>query len=340
MNKKAVTISDIARIAGVSKKSVSRVINNESGISELTRERIQSIIKTEGYHPDRRARALASNRSYLIALAYNNPNPAYVLELMQGVLREANKRGYEVILHPVTGSNASVGDQLVEFMQRSGCDGLILTPPLSEMPELLGQFTQERWRVTRIAGDDLALTMPQIRYDDRSAALAITSYLIKLGHTRIGFVGGPEHSGPTQRRLAGFRDALTAQGHSFRQEWEAWGNFTFLSGLEAGRKILSAEDRPTAIMCCNDEMAAGLIHAARAFDLTVPDDLSVTGFDDSPIAQEVWPTLTTVRQPVVEMAAASATTLIEWIGGSSLETHPAMFAHIVVTRDSAARLEV
>jgi len=335
MKQSQLTIADIARLAGVSKKSVSRVINGEAGVSDATRANIRAIIEAQGYEPDRRARALAGNRSFLLGVAYDNPNAAYVLELLQGAVRAANGHGYEVVMHPVDEAAGEIAARLDSFMRRSGCDGLVLTPPLSEAPGLVSRIAQRPWPAVRIAGDDVALEIPQIRYDDRSAALAITRHLIDLGHRRIGFVGGPEHGGSTGRRLAGFRDALSARGLELRSDHQGWGDFTFLSGLAAGRRMLALAARPSAVMCCNDEMAAGVIHAAREAGLGVPDDLSVTGFDDSHIAQEMWPPLTTVRQPVGEMGAAAVEALL----GSMAGTKPAGrrdYAHDVVVRLSTA----
>lgn len=336
IRKKQVTINDIARLAGVSKKSVSRVLNGESGVSETTRERVQAIMAEQGYRPDRRARALAGNRSYLLAIAYNNPNSAYVLELLQGVLEVANTRGYEVIMHPVDIETSSAEQQLLDFLRRSGIDGLILSPPLSDAPEALGELTRGKWPVARIAGDDISLNIPQVRFDDRAAALAVTNHLLQLGHRRIGFVGGGQDSAPSRRRLAGFRDAMAGRGQDVNPAWQAWGEFTFSSGLEAGRRLLTPQDGPTALMCCNDQMAAGVVHAAQEAGLSVPGDLSVTGFDDAPIAREFWPPLTTVSQPVEAMGSAATEQLIDWLEGRAAGSTVTAFSHTLVERSSAA----
>lgn len=334
---KSLTISDVARLAGVSKKSVSRVLNDEQGVSDATRERVKAIMAEHGYRPDRRARALAGNRSFLVALAYNNPNAGYIMGLLQGVLRAANERGYEVIMHPLPfPAPGSAGDDLVRFVSRAGCDGLVLTPPLSESPTVLAALGAAGIDFVRISGDDTDFDAPQVRFDDRAAALLITSHLTDEGHRRIAFVGGPETSGTTRRRLAGFRDALLARGVKPDMTLERFGNFTFLSGMAAVDELLALENRPTAVMCCNDEMAAGAIHAARQRGLSVPDQLSVTGFDDSAIAGEVWPPLTTVRQPLHEMGEMSAELLMLKLDGQGMPPHPIRgFEHTVLTRQSS-----
>lgn len=333
---RSVTINDIARIAGVSKKSVSRVLNDESGISEETRAHIKSIMAEQGYQPDRRARALAGHKSFLIALVYNNPNPAYVVEMLKGVQSVAGKDGYEIVMHAVTMDAARAAEDIQLFMRRSGCDGLILTPPLSEMADILGSEELRKWPIVRIAGDDVSLEIPQIRYDDRSGAIFVTAHLLDLGHTRIGFVGGARDSGPTRRRLAGFRDALSSRGIAADEALEAFGDFSFRFGEEAARRLLALPARPTAFMCCNDEIAAGVIHAVRESDLRVPLNVSVSGFDDSALAQQVWPPLTSVRQPVQEMGAAAAAHLLATMHNDVLQNARRDFEHSLVIRRSTA----
>lgn len=335
MDSKPLTISDIARLAGVSKKSVSRVINAERGVSEKTRARILAIMRKQGYEPDRRARALARRQSFLLALAYDNPNADYVLDVLNGMLRVAIPRGYEVIMHPVDDAGTATGERLASFVRRSGCDGLVVIPPLSERAELLAEFA---WPAVRIAGDDVTLRMPQVRYDDRAAALAITTQLLDLGHRRIGFVGGPQGGGSTRRRLAGFRDAFASRTLEPDPALLAWGDFTFSGGIAAAQVLLAGNERPSALMCCNDQMAIGVLHAAHEMGLAVPADLSVTGFDDAPVARVAWPPLSTVRQPVLEMGAAAGTALIDAVEGRAAPGGLVEFTHVLVSRRSSAPL--
>lgn len=334
MADKNVTITDIAKRAAVSKKSVSRVINDEDGVSQKTREHIQAIIKETGYQPDRRARALAGQNSYLLALAYNNRNPAYVLDLLQGALEEANRLGFEIILHPVSGDANEAPSDLLQLMRRSGADGLVLTPPLSESFHMFDGFRRLERPIVRIASDDVASPIPQISFDDRAAAFDITTYLLTHGYRKIAFVGGPQESGPTRRRFAGFKDAMHAQKSDIRPEWLVHGDFTFVSGVDAGTSLLSSESPPEAVMCSNDEMAAGIIHAARGHGLRVPDNLAVTGFDDAPIAQQVWPPLTTVRQPLFKMGSAAIDQLVTMIKENGVNETPQAFPHSLIERQS------
>lgn len=304
------TINEIAKLAGVSKKSVSRVLNNESGVSEATRERIQAIMNEAGYVPDRRARALASARSLLLGVAYNNRNPSYVLDILRGSQTAANAAGYEVVMHHVK-DDKNAAAEVILFMRRSGCDGLIVTPPLSESATFLAAISEQDWPIIRIAGDNADFPIPQIRYNDRSAALSIANQLVLSGHKDIAFIGGPKSAGPTLRRLSGVKDALSLHQLSIDETRIKYGDFTFESGLACGDELLSATPKPSAIICANDEMAAGVYHSAAKLGISIPTQLSITGFDDSPVASHLWPPLTSVKQPVSEMMALAVEMLIQ-----------------------------
>ncbi len=340
MAKKTLTINDIARLSGVSKKSVSRVLNDEHGVSEDTRSRIKAVMSEYGYQPNRRARALAANRSFLLAFVYNNPNSAYVQLLLSGVLRLANGRGYEVLVHAMDNpAPDDAGQQILQFFQRAGCDGLILSPPLSESLSVITAIEGAGISAVRLAGDQMPAQMPQISFDDREAALRMTRHLIERGATRFAFLGGPEQSAPTKRRLSGYRDALVANGLSPAEFVEVYGDFSFRSGLILGQELLASDARPDCFVCCNDEMAAGVIHAVSQAGLSVPGDVLVSGFDDAPIAQEILPPLSTVRQPIEAMGEASVLALLSLIDGSSApsETAQRRFTPELIFRDSTAQ---
>lgn len=336
ISRPAITITDIARMAGVSKKSVSRVINDESGVSDETRARIQTIMKENGYRPNRGARALANAQSFLLALAYNNPNPSYVLDILSGMQSVAGPKGYEIVMHEVQGAGPDIKSDLISFMHRSGCDGIVLTPPLSELPSMIGAFHDRSWKVARIAGDDVDLQQPQARFDDRAAALAVGLHLLDLGHTRLAFIGGDETSGPTRRRLAGLRDAISIRGHSLRAGFIKFGDFTFASGFKKAGELLKRKEPPTAIFCANDQMAAGALHAVRESGKRVPNHVSIVGFDNSPLAQQVWPPLTSVSQPVERMAEGVTRLLIDAINKIPLTQGRLEFTHTLSERSSTA----
>lgn len=331
------TINDIARLAGVSKKSISRVINNEPGVSDRNRARIQAIITEHRYVPSRHARAFAKSQSYLLGLAYNNLNPGYVLELLQGVQSVATPAGYEVVMYTAEGISGDMAENLIGFMRRSACDALLITPPLSESAYLVAALEKQPWPVIRVAGDDINAEMMQVSYDDRAAAQDITHKIIENGHKLIGFLGGTKSAGPTRRRLAGFRDAIKLRGVELKESYIKFGDFTFLSGLEKGAELMGLPEKPTAIFCANDEMAAGVIQAVRNADLRVPLNVSIVGFDGFALSGQVWPPLTTVKQPVFEMAA-KATGLLLGVSQPSSQVLPEEFRHEIILRQSLGKI--
>jgi len=305
------TINEIARLAGVSKKTISRVINDEQGVSEDTRSRIKRIMEEVGYEPSRRARALANSRSFLLGLVYNNANSSYVLDLLAGCQATGNAQGYEIVMHSISEED-NAAQEIIRFMRRSGCDGLILTPPVSESTSVLAALLGHQWPMVRIAGDNADFQLSQIKYNDRTASLTLASELIRLGHRQIAFIGGPNQAGPTLRRLAGVHDALALHGLALGHQSIRYGDFTFESGREMAMELLTQPNRPTAIICANDEMAAGSYQSAATLGIAIPTELSVSGFDDSPVASHLWPQLTTVRQPVQDMAAEAVLQLINF----------------------------
>lgn len=316
MSKKNPTINEIAKLAGVSKKSISRVINGEQGVSEDTRSRIKQIMEEVGYAPNRRARALANSHSFLLGLVYNNANSSYVLELLAGCQATGNAQGYEIVMHSIS-DDGNAAEEIIRFMRRSGCDGLILTPPVSESTSIVAALLEQQWPMVRIAGDNADFQLSQIKYNDRTASLSLASELIRLGHRQIAFIGGPNQAGPTLRRLAGVHDALALHGLVLDHQSIRYGDFTFESGREIAMELLTQSNRPTALICANDEMAAGAYQSAATLGIAIPTELSVSGFDDSPTASHLWPQLTSVRQPVQEMAADAVHQLINFASKDS-----------------------
>jgi len=316
VSKKNPTINEIAKLAGVSKKSISRVINGEQGVSEDTRSRIKQIMEEVGYAPNRRARALANSHSFLLGLVYNNANSSYVLELLAGCQATGNAQGYEIVMHSIS-DDGNAAEEIIRFMRRSGCDGLILTPPVSESTSIVAALLEQQWPMVRIAGDNADFQLSQIKYNDRTASLSLASELIRLGHRQIAFIGGPNQAGPTLRRLAGVHDALALHGLVLDHQSIRYGDFTFESGREIAMELLTQSNRPTALICANDEMAAGAYQSAATLGIAIPTELSVSGFDDSPTASHLWPQLTSVRQPVQEMAADAVHQLINFASKDS-----------------------
>lgn len=292
------TLEDVAAAAGVSAKTVSRVINGEGAVHSETRARVQRAIERLGYRPNLFARGLTGAHAYAIGLVYDNPNAYYVIAAQQGALAACDALGYGLQIHAYDSRNPAVGEKLHEFVVRSGLAGLVLTQPMSERTPILRKLTANRIPFVRVvsASEDPRGGSPCVYVDDRGAAHAMTVHLIQQGHARIGFLQGSRHHRCSTERFNGYRGALQDYGVPARSELVVAGDFTFDDGFRGARRLLELRDRPTAIFGCNDEIAAGVVAAARSAGLRIPGDLSVAGFEDSPFSRQTWPPLTTVRQ--------------------------------------------
>jgi len=329
------TISDVARLSGVSKRTVSRVINGSPKVGKVTRARVQGVIDELDYRPNAQARGLAAKRSYLLGMIYDNPDALYIDEVQRGVLSVCRQCGYELVVHPCDRGADTLTREAVSFASHSKLDGVIILPPISENNDLAGTLAKAGVKYVRLASIALDSAEHVVISNERSAAAAMAEYLVGLGHRRIGYVAGPEGMKSTRERLEGFCDALEKQGCQPCTDLIARGAYTFESGIACGRILLAKPEAPTAIFASNDEMAAGVIYAAREVGLDVPGDVSVAGFDDSALASRIVPSLTTIRRPVREMARLAATKLIASIDGRDDEARVAvMLDPTLVARNS------
>jgi LacI family transcriptional regulator len=303
------TIIDVAREAEVSIKTVSRVFNDAPNVTPKMRDKVMKVATALHYHPNVVAQGLVGRRSYLLGLFYENPSPNYVVELQQGALARLHGEKYRLVVLPVE-QVAAVADNILGLVRSTALDGIVLTPPASDHPVILERLTQARFPFVRIAPTHSPDLGPRTITDDVGAARLMTDYLISLGHRRIGTIKGDPSHPSNAARLLGFNHALAAAGLAVKPEHVAGGMFTFDSGFEAARAMLASPDRPSAIFAQNDDMAAGAIMAAHDLGLKVPGDVSIAGFDDSAIARIVWPRITTIHQPVFDMARDATDMLV------------------------------
>jgi LacI family transcriptional regulator len=305
----SITISDVAQMAGVSIKTVSRVLNREA-VGKATLARVLAAVDNLDYTPNASARALAGSRSYLIALYVDNPSADYVGRIERGAMAACRRSGYHLIVEALQDTGEGLREHITRLHASTRTDGVILTPPLCDNPQVLDALDAARARYVRIAPSETLERSPFLGMDDRRAAYEMTGYLLSLGHRDIAFIGGPPNHRAASQRAEGFRAAMAHASVSVRPEWVQAGEFSFRSGWDCGERLLEATNRPTAIFAGNDDMALGVMAVANRLHVDIPGELSLAGFDDSPSAQVVWPQLTTVRQPVFEMAAAAAEILI------------------------------
>ena len=307
-----VTMADVAQRAGVSLKSVSRVINNELHVSEKLRAKVEAAIAELDYVPDTAARSLAGSRSFTIGVLFDNPSPHYTMKIVNGVYRACRENRHHLRFDHLDSSfgEAALLQQLEDILRNGRADGFVLTPPLCDIAAAVEFLERRGIPISRIAPVLDPGRTPAVFIDDAGAAGQVADLLWTLGHRRFGFVGGPpEHYASTMRRQ-GFIERLRLHNPDVIVH-EANGGFDFGKGIDAGLELLSARRYPTAIFAANDDSAAGVIVACGRLGLKVPQDVSVFGFDDSWIAMSVWPYLATVRQPIEDMGHAAAAMLLD-----------------------------
>lgn len=304
------TINDIARLAGVSKKTVSRIINHSPLVREDTREKVQAVMNELGFVPDPMARALAFRRSFLIGMVYDNPNAEYIVNMLSGALDSLRGTGFELVVHPCDSKSPDYIEGVRQFVLQQRLHGVFLVPRVSEDQALVDMLKETDCRYARIAAISLDEAARMITTNDREGAVEVAKYLESLGHEHIGLITGPQRYLSTRERGAGFLDTLSKRGAALPAKYIAEGGYTFESGVACAERLLALKPRPTAIFALNDEMAAGVYKAAHKLGLSVPEDLSVVGFDDSPIASRLWPSLSTVRLPIRDMGLHAAAMLL------------------------------
>jgi LacI family transcriptional regulator len=329
------TIDHVAEVAGVSIKTVSRVMNEEPGVRAETRDRVREAMDRLNYRPSMPARSLAGKRSSLLGLVYDNPSANYVFDVQSGAIAQCREANLRLFIQSCNELGPRTVEEVMAMVEQTHVDGLVVTPPLSEDPALIAALDGHGVPYVRIAPNRLQEGAPCVVMDDEAAAREMTEHLLRLGHRRIGFVEGhPAHTSSRERR-AGYEAALAAAGVPAGPVEQGYNDVA--SGCEAGQLLLSGRQRPTAIFASNDDMAAGVIQAARGLGVDVPGQLSVAGFDDSQIARMVWPALTTIRQPTREMAAAAVGLLVDLVRGRDAPPITEL-AHELVERDSTAPL--
>jgi LacI family transcriptional regulator, galactose operon repressor len=328
---------EVAKHAGVSPMTVSRALSGDAHVEAATRQRVQAAVKELGYQPNVAARNLARATSLHIGLLYNNPSAAYLNELLVGVLEQSSQAGSQIVLEKCGVRNERTA---IDRLVRDGVGGIILPPPLSD-----SNIALEALRTANIPFISVATGRPEaeglsVRINDEEAAAAMARYLLSLGHKDIGFIVGAQNQTVSAQRQAGFEAALREADVPVRAEWVKQGSFTYRSGLAAAEQILESSQRPTAIFASNDDMAAAAITVAHRLHMDVPRDLTIVGFDDTPLATTIWPALTTVRQPVAAMARKALELLLEEFRlrrlGQTLGTVQHVMNFTLVKRDSSA----
>ncbi|MEI7037786.1 LacI family DNA-binding transcriptional regulator [Fulvimonas yonginensis] len=307
-----VRLEDVARAAGVSPKTVSRVLNDEANVRGPTREKVLAAMAAMDYRPHLPARSLASNRSFLIATLYDNPSSNYLAEIQAGVLEACDLHHYSMMVRPLQVQSDDFVERVDRLILHHHPDGMVLTPPITDHAGLLQRLRERRVPYACVSPIERDGRIG-VFIDEPEAARRIVAHLVALGHRRIAHVIGHPAHGASQWRLSGYRRALDDAGLPRDPGLEVEGDFSFGAGVAAARRLFSLPrgQGPTAVFAANDDMAAGVIWAAGEHGLAVPRDVSVCGFDDTPIARQIWPTLTTIHQPSREMGRIAALQLLD-----------------------------
>ena len=326
------TMVDVAREAGVSLKTVSRVLNEESYVRAETRDVVLAAAARLDYKLNQAARTLRGGSAQTIALLVNVPNPAYMESIHLGALEQCHKLSMQLMMDNCPEGAAGV-KRVLETLSPSG---VIITPPLCDDPEVINLLDN--------AGVSYVLVSPAIPSDVRSyvdmdnvaGAREITEYLLDLGHKRIGFIRGHPDHGASQKRFEGYEQALSDRGLAIDETLLRQGYFDYSSGLECAESLLDMDIPPTAIFASNDDMAAAAISAAYSRNIRVPDQLSIVGFDDTSIAAIISPHLTTVRQPISRLASEAVLLLSNNMSRLNAKEGAVYLEHRIVVRESAA----
>lgn len=313
------TIRDVAAAAGVSIKTVSRVINREPNVRPAVKARVEAAIRALGYIPDRAARSLAGSRSYVLGTIFDNPSPSYIVALQRGAMAACREAGYHLAIEEIDMAG-DVADEMRRILDTSRFDGVILSPPVTDSEAVLDALEEKGMPYVRLTPWRDKGRSHAIVVDDGAASAEVARHFWDLGHRRFAIVTGPESHGSSKLRLDGFLAGIGRAGGNPEEVRRFPGDFSFSSGVEAGRQLFTGRGGVTAVFASNDDMAAGIYAAAAEYGARIPDDISVAGYDDSAVAELLWPPLTTIRQPVADMAAEAARLLTRRGAGEAIQT--------------------
>ena len=334
------TIYDVAEMAGVSAKTVSRVLNADRAVKGDTRNRVLDAMTRLHYRPNTQARSLRLGEGKTsIGLLLDDPTSGYQGRIHHAMLTACMETGNYIAVEMFQPGPPAFPASLESFIDNAKLKAMLLLPPLCDHGPMKAVLKARDIHCVLISPVTPDSHYPSVAMDDRTAARDVVDHLLALGHTRIAHISGnPDHAAALLRRQ-GYLEAFEAHGLPRPpKHYVAEGQFTFKSGIEAAGQLLSLPDRPTAIFASNDEMAAATCSVAHRMGLRIPEDVSVIGFDDGPISSAVWPALTTIRQPYLEMARRALALLNAADGpvraSESQQRH--LLPHEIVVRESTA----
>lgn len=334
---KKMTIYEIAKKAGVSPKTVSRVINDEPSVSKATYEKVLMIIKETNFLPNISAQRLVSDKLKAIGLIVPRLGSPYASELINVILSKCKAKGYISVVYPVEPDTEESEKILALYLQRH-VDGFIFAPPRGGNEFLLDYLEKNNIPTILITPNRPYRDFCVVKATDKMGGYQATNYLITLGHKKIGIITCVPSRTFTQERLEGYKEALEANGIQQNERFIQLGDNSFSSGFSAAKKLLSIDDPPTAIFACNDEMALGAESAIFKIGLKIPDDISLIGFDDISLVSELSVPLTTIKQPVEDIGGIAVSLLIQLMGKQQLEKKVYEIPTEIVIRNSCKKI--
>jgi len=341
----SVTIRDVARLSGVSVTTTSVVLNNSNRpVNAVTRARVLEVAQRLGYHPNAIARGLVRRRSHILGVRFGWVEPAIITNpyaggVLQGVIDAASYAGYRILLHTEVRTEGSSADDpnSVSSYRDGVSDGLVIIAPLTDSP-VMSALVKLGLPLVAVSYPSEPLGIASVDVDNRAGAVLAARHLLALGHTRIAHIMGNYNLQSVPERRDGFLAALSEAGIVPPKNYIAAASYDPRSGYAVASRLLSLPDRPTAIFAGSDELALGVMEAARARGLRVPEDLSVIGFDDTQVARLASPPLTTVKQPLREMGAVALRTALRLAAGETVDSHHVELATTLIVRDSATAI--
>ena len=345
-----VTMKDVAKEAKVSLMTVWRVLNGEDNVKEVTKQKVQQAAERINYTLNIGARQLAGTQSYQLLFLYSQGNVGWRGEVVIGMLKGVRKFGYQLLIESVEEvAKASLSHPYEKFdvesvkhlFEKPQFDGVVLIPDICYEEDILNLIRKANIPCVRLSERPQAGIVPRVSIDNFSSTYDMVSYLISLNHKKIAIIAGPKNHYESDIRFDGYKAAMKDAGLAVNDDWARAGSWDVKSGAQIGFSLLKKTDRPTAIYACSDDMAAGVISAAQQLGLKVPDDVSVCGNGNSPLATSIFPNLTSIEQPLNIMGETAIEILAELIKAKKSTSSKKLnsiryLEHKLVLRDTTA----
>lgn len=334
-------IKDVSAKAGVSIKTVSRVINNEPNVRAKTAALVREAIKELDYVPSHSARDLKSNRSYLIGVLGRTSRSDYFSDIQYGAMEACHSHGFHLLVSYIENyedlDQAALEKEIDAILTSSDLAALILPPPFGDNDIILARLEKADIPAFLISPKIPPENGYFVTFDEEAAAYDIVKHLIDLGHRDIALIQGLQGYGATEWRTNGYLRALAEANIPKNNAYIMQGDFHFQSGFDCTQTLLAMPNRPTAIFCANDDMAAGAHNAALQAGIKIPDDLSLAGFDDNSIASKIWPGLTTIHQPAKALGTMSAELAIHTVQKNQDQNNREAIPYEMIIRGSTRK---